>query len=420
MIDTIFLAVALAAWLTALLKARQLRAPERPAGLAWLCLFLLALGCAFIALSPGVERVESVLVPNLGRLLSNVCTMVASAAVLALLLCLTSAPNRVRSRVRLRMATVILACAALAGLFFSASATSPPGVPTGAFGGLVRTEPALNVYVVVYTAYLGAALTELLLLCWRYGRHARRPFLRSGLRVVSGGCLLGLVYLADKLWELLDVWTRPGAASDARCRSAFMPVVHCGLQVGLPAIAVLVILAGVTLPWWAPAAVAPWRFLARHRAHRRLHPLWAALYEVAPEIALTSPSSASDRYGPDATFALHRRVFEIHDGALATLAYRRHEVRDAALAEAEKAGLTGMRLEATVEAAVLAAAIADKRNGARPLAEAAYGDWARADLVDFRHALRWWRLVAREFTRSPVVATVVARTHMAASTGGIR
>jgi hypothetical protein len=96
--------------------------------------------------------------------------------------------------------------------------------------------------------------------------------------------------------------------------------------------------------------------------------LWSALYEVTPEIALDpAESEFLDRLRiRDLDFRLYRRVIEIRDGRLALRSFLDADVARRARKEALKSGLDGGRVEAAVEARVLAAGVENARQHRAP------------------------------------------------------
>jgi hypothetical protein len=263
-----------------------------------------ALGAALVLLAPASQAVESQLWPSLGRLASNVATMIAAYGVSLLVDALTTsdADRRARS-VRARALPLGVAVVVLVASFFAAG-TLRQGL--GLFGGLYRSHPTLVVYALTYSLYLGYALFDVGRLAARAVLPAR-GLLRAGLVLMTFGCVLGLAYLAHKVVEVgREVFT--GQPAEAFCSGPFATV-SCTLAVGTPAVSVLMIIVGLCIP--AVGTALAW--LRDLRAYRRLRPLWAALVEARPEIAF----SPGDEVPEKLRFQLYRRVIEIRDGILA-------------------------------------------------------------------------------------------------------
>ncbi|TMQ92732.1 hypothetical protein ETD83_26695 [Actinomadura soli] len=316
MIDLVFWTVAAAALLAAGWKARGLRGPDPPPGLGATCLLLVSIGLALVLISHGVQRVENAIFPNLGRLLSNLCTTVAAFAALAHLLSVTRPREEARARIRRWLVALLAAVSAMTGLFVS----SPLPPVIGDFGSQYGDHPALVGYIVIYTVFMGWAFTGLAVLTVRYASPAARPALRTGLRIVTVGCVLVIIYLVEKTAMVVTQWLRldplvPG--HDRPCPSPLHPP-GCAFAVGLPLLAALAITLGITLPAWGPPAVAPVRWLRYWRTYRRLNPLWTALSAAMPQIVL--PRSGRDRFSY--RYGVHRRVVEIRDALLLLRPYR--------------------------------------------------------------------------------------------------
>ncbi|NJQ05140.1 MAB_1171c family putative transporter [Streptomyces lonarensis] len=128
---------------------------------------------------------------------------------------------------------------------------------------------------------------------------------RVGLRILTLAGAVGAVWTA---WGLSDIVS---TAATGRQPLGEHPVATL-----LSAVTALLVLAGTTVTLWGgPLAATGRRWQARRR-HRALGPLWRALHEATPEIAL---APAPERLRPGwrtAEFALYRRVIEIHDGLL--------------------------------------------------------------------------------------------------------
>lgn len=244
--------------------------------------------------------------PNIARLLGNALTVAASWSIQAFLWRLNAPDDRVRRPIQagglvLLAALLIMTVCFLRIPFAREDAelvTSYPAVP--AFLG----------YRLAFLAYLGGALVNVARLTWRYAREARLPLLRLGLRLVAGGALVGLLYVAhEAFWVLaarLGVPLLPASALVSRL---------------LMAGAIGVMLLGSTLPSWGPRVGLDtlWRWLAAYRSLVRLYPLWRDLCLALPDIALVPPSTPLvDRLDlRDVPFRLCRRVVEIRDGLLA-------------------------------------------------------------------------------------------------------
>jgi hypothetical protein len=141
-----------------------------------------------------------------------------------------------------------------------------------------------------------------------------------------------------------------------------------------------------------------------YRAHRELYPLWSALREISPEIALDpAPSEFYDRLRVrDLDFRLYRRIIEIRDGRLALRPFFDADVARHAREDALRSGLTDGDVEAAVEARVLAAGIEsarEKRQPANVLAASQDGG------KDFMSEVEWLVRVVRMSPASDLSAS---------------
>ncbi|UNO43025.1 MAB_1171c family putative transporter [Streptomyces sp. MST-110588] len=403
MVNALFLSIAAILLLAALYKARPLLGRPRPQGLGALCGFLTAMAASLIFLTPLAGDALSHVTPKLGRLLGNCTTLAAATCISILLLRFNEEPPQADRKAGRRLVSLAAAVCALAVLFLASPRNEAPGSPT--FGELPRTEPLLNVYVLVFTVHLGAAIVDLLRQTLRYSRHAPRAALRYGLRIIAFGCGLGTIYIAYKVVHVAALWADTAwLPAEQICTSLVTPVT-CTFSVGLPAACSLIVVSGILLPAIGPALAWPWRRARLWHLHRGVRPLWAALSDAVPEIRLTATDG---RYAAaDPEFRLYRRVIEIRDGVLALRPHRSEEVRRAAEAALRAEGVQGRRLEAGVEAAVLAAAL-DARRGGRPAAHPVSAQDAtltRPELNNLIDEARWLRLVSRAL-RAPGTAPV--------------
>ena len=131
------------------------------------------------------------------------------------------------------------------------------------------------------------------------------------------------------------------------------------------------------------------------RALRRLMPLQSALCDAIPEAA--SIVVPSGRHA--ARIRLYQRVIEIRDAALMLRPYRDPEVASAAALVARAAGITGDELAATIEAAVLAAAVCVRNAGRPALNSAGSTGVAPALGLGLRSEADWLAAVSRAFAR---------------------
>jgi hypothetical protein len=178
------------------------------------------------------------------------------------------------------------------------------------------------------------------------------------LRLIAIGCAFGLLYVAGKLGYLIAVLL--GLSPDPEVESAVARM--------LAVIGGVFVLAGSLAPAVYPRWLRAARLVETYRAHRKLYPLWSALHQVTPEIALDpAGSERRDRLRlRDLDFRLYRRVIEIRDGRLALRPFLDADVAQRAREDALESGLDDDDVEAAVEARVLAAGVENARQHRTP------------------------------------------------------
>jgi uncharacterized protein DUF6545 len=214
---------------------------------------------------------------------------------------------------------------------------------------LEPASPWVFEYIVAYAVAQLPVYAGIMWLGLRYARLADTAVLRVALHMVAAGTALASLYLVNK--SVLSASYR-FAFDDEFGGSFFASKLT-------PTVANLLVIVGAVLP----AAVTG---LGRHRRYRQLGPLWRALYRVDPAIALDPPAVPDFLMLGRIRLRLYRRVIEIRDGLLALRPYRDPAVATAARERANRAGLHGARLDAAVEAAVVAAALRARADGRPP------------------------------------------------------
>ncbi|MEV7556431.1 MAB_1171c family putative transporter [Streptomyces sp. NPDC089795] len=368
------------------------RGGHRPTGTWAMAALLTSFALAFASYAPAVERAVESVVPHVARLLSNTFTLTAATSVLAFLFQLNLERERAHRQIRLRVIALAICVAGMTAFFLAEQLSG-------------RNPLLYACYVLIYISYLGYTAKDFLLQTWAQSKRSTRRSQRWGLRTTSVGCGFALAYAAYKLFALVSIGLGLGLVPDhARCSTPLTPV-RCTFSVTAPAVAVLLITVGLTLP----ALLWPVSQLRRRRWERNsftaLEPLWREVTAAVPEVVLdpgrTEAEAEADSH--DLDFHLHRRVIEINDCVLALRRYRRTAVRDLALAEVARRGAADTpEGDAEVEAAVIAAAVHAKRSGL-PLdgdeAPPAAGTHSRKG--DLQAETAWLLLVAEAFARRP-------------------
>lgn len=320
-----------------------------------LCLSLLSLAAALTSQLPSAYfwLGDVAGVPNIAVPVGHALVLIAAWAATAVLIYSTDSRIAARSKVRRRLVSVIGADLLMFLLFF----VSPRRPQTLQYVALYGQETLVTAYYLVYLTMLGIGAADIGRLCWRYAMRARRELLRVGLHLIALSAVDAILYVGYKgvfvLNRRLALHLPLGMESD----------VSRGLMVG----GTLLVLAGTTVFFWG-SQVGLSSISTRYRAYRsyrRLFPLWKALYEVTPSIALYPPSTPllDALTFHDLDFRLHRRVIEISDGWLAVRPYVDARLASQARAAAQGQGLVGLDLAAAEEAAILAAGVAAKASG---------------------------------------------------------
>jgi hypothetical protein len=273
------------------------------------------------------------------------------------------------------------------------------------------TAPFMLEYRVLYLAYLGLAVINIVRHSWHYAGMADRPSLALGLRFVAIGGLLGSGYVAHESLR--------AAALTVGMHSAILE--SDTLTRVLIASSVALMVAGVTMPAWGPRFLIPalYERLSGYRSYRQLYPLWKALYRANPEIALLRPRSAlvDALMIRDLDFRLYRRIVEIRDGSLALRPYFDSRVIEQARELSRAAELPDDERLATIEAASIAAALQARmydqpaRVGNSP-APPSFESHGGADVASEAEVLV---RVARCYRRSPIVRAILVETKGRAS-----
>jgi hypothetical protein len=218
----------------------------------------------------------------LGRLLSNLATMVAAYGIEVTVAEISGGRGRGR---RTRLAALGAALVVLTATFFATS-DLPTGL--GLFDELYRTHPTLVVYVVAYTCYLGFAVVDIGVVSAGTIR-ASGGALRTGLALLIVACVFALAYLVGKIVSTLHDLRIPDPVA-LSCRGPFSTV-GCSLDVGFPAVSVLLIVLGLSIPALPGAA----RAITDSRTRRALSPLRRRLIQRFPDVVRLDATGTTTR-----------------------------------------------------------------------------------------------------------------------------
>lgn len=368
----------------------------------WLTLFALALALTvrlptvYLAL----DRLTGI--PNLALLFEHSLVLIAAWAVQEFLFHLNYPGGQARRGARIHDWLLLGALVAMSCLF----ALAPVDQEELDFWRRYAETPFVLEYRLVYLAALGAGLANEMRLSWRYAALSSRVTLRVGLRLVATGGLVGLGYVSH---EAFYVISRRAGLTYPLDRPELVREVLIAGAIGLTVV-------GSTMPAWGTRVGIPamTRWLANYRAYRRLYPLWLALQQADPEIALMPPQSAlADALSiRELGFRLCRRVIEIWDGRLALRPYLDPQAEEYARALCHQTGVPDHEAPAQVEAATLAAALWFKKQGWAAAQEAAIPPALGGPGMDtMENEIVFLVKVAHHFEHSPIVRAVL--THLA-------
>lgn len=263
-------------------------------------------------------------------------------------------------------------------LLFASAATvvwrsSPGALRAAPAEWLNRSEGGASVFVLVVSGYIGGVAAMALRWSLVYSVVAIRRNLRMALRILSVAMVAELCACAFKVLAVLTQLLFPGALA----RSAF------GLDAGVLGVVnqvwyvttlfgVWTLVGGVTHPVTVELVGRVAAVFARRSVYRELGPLWEALHDAFPELALPPASewwwNRSSCIRPWRARAYYRRVIEIRDGLVRLTPYYALGVERAAREAGAAEGVEGRELDIRAGAAVVAAAL-ERRAGDRPADE---------------------------------------------------
>ncbi|WP_194817919.1 MAB_1171c family putative transporter [Nocardia sp. XZ_19_385] len=402
-------ACVLIAFLALLLRLPALIRKPEP-GLVALCLYFVSLMFTFgLSIPPVFVAVSKGLgVPNLAGMLTQCCALAAGVVQQLVVLAWSSPWEEAKRRIRRRLAFSALVIVAMSVLF----ALSVPQMTTRPHTFAVDSAqiPTYQAYLVLYLSCYALTLVETGRLCWRYSGEVEPGSLRRGLRVAAIGSAFGLMYVGARAADII-------APHLGGTGHPWEPLARIGA-----AGAAILMMLGWSLPTWAPPLSGAWAQVGRYRSYLRLGPLWRAVVDVLPGIALASPdSSGPARWSPrQLDFRLYRRMVEIRDARIQLQRFYSPTVATAARTHAHSEGLSLLEVEAVVEAANLAAAIEKKRADEAPLPVVdSEFDQPEQTGESLHEEQQWLLLVADAFARSPVVADVLASLRRAPSSSEV-
>ncbi|MEU0857449.1 MAB_1171c family putative transporter [Streptomyces griseofuscus] len=273
--------------------------------------------------------------------------------------------SRPAEQARRRGRHLLLAAAAvIAGMAVLFVLLTPNSQRPTDFSLYYAHDPAYQAYVLLYFGTYTVAEVYLTVACWKHARTAATRSIDIGLRLVSVGAAITLVYSAIRIGAVVGADT--GFSVDRYNNLAWA----CGdLGATLTQI-------GYFLPVIAIHASAVYAFTGEHRAYARLDRLWTILVQVDPSVVLQEhhPQGEYLRRRESIHFPLIRRRTEIRDGQMSLRPYLSPAARHEAEAQRRREGLSGDKLAAAVTADQLRHALILHRQG-KPVPEPAeYAD----------------------------------------------
>jgi hypothetical protein len=255
--------------------------------------------------------------PHTAGLVTGVSVLGLTAAQQYLLIHWTYPPEMARDKMRRRFFFWAVVLAAYVGTYL----VFGPGQQQFHYFYLENARKIWQApYLVLYVLACIVGQVDVVRHCRRYAKIANRAWLRRGMLTAAVGGVFIMVYCAVRVADLV-------AEPFGIDMHALEPVAWTFGDAGT-----LLSLFGWVLPVLGPRLSLLAQWCRDYRTYRRLYPLWRALYEEVPEIALgPPPSQFSDMLRlRDMGFWLHRRVIEIQD-ALRALRLRTSDGSSAGL-----------------------------------------------------------------------------------------
>lgn len=390
---TIFPACALFAWIFVLSDGRRLptirREPERLT--VWLMFLAFALVFT-IGSSPLRRHLDGFAgVTEFSTWLLQSLVTAYSLAALALLELWNYEPARARRRVVGSTTAVAGVLVVMAALFFLSNTVHAGNHD---FVHWYGSSAYFDAYLVLYLVTFTATNVEIARLCRRFARVMTRCWLRTGLRTTAVGALVSLVYVADRLMDI--VVARMGI---------YLPAADMVAQAGAGFGSMLVMI-GLSMHMWGPRASELAHRRRRMRLYRQLYPLWVALYARDPGISLEAASADSSRWrrmtdrrrGFD--YRVSRRVIEVRDGLLALRPYLDKEIARSAREAATGLVIPAEELAAVIEAHMIRAVLTTSEHGG-PRPKQPYPVPMNNEPADLDAELAWLSTVSKHFDVTP-------------------
>lgn len=404
--EVVTASLAFTCWVMTVVKVRDLIRRPADRALRYLCVVLMSITLA-LTLQPVAWKLDQwTAVLDLGRVLANCLTLAAVAAGRAMLVTVAS-PDESARRARRPLYWALVWVAAIVGLLVvmpPAYDLADPYVRSREYYYATAT-PAAAPYGLVYLICLGWACVYLALSTMGYARVAGRPLVRVGMRLISAGVLFAGGYVVVKVAAMV------AASVHAPTYLFDRLIIVCY------SCAIVAVLIGSTIASWGPR-VGLDRLLDAFLAWndcRRLRPLWQAVYEAVPQIALLPhPGSPALRR--------IRLTVEILDGYVLLGGWISPDDEHVARAVVRGRARSVVDSAAEVEAMLLTFAIDRRRAGQpphgqtpawpSPLPAAVSGDKASTGAMQVQHLARVAKAMSRAGRHArPLPAAEARRPH---------
>lgn len=366
------------------------KAPDNPV-LRSLCATLACAALGFVAATPAIYLPVSTALglDNLGKLVVHGSLIAFSVCVQRMLIMWNDPPEIALPRARRRVIAGVVVLLVMVVLLTLAPVHDSTAEH---FAETYATTPFIAEYLLLYVTAVGTGLAEIARLCWRFAKVAGRPWLVRGLHLTAVGAAITLGYCVTK--GIYVVCRNVGIRLDLLADSSSVFAALGGALVSL----------GLVLPALGPRLSATARWFGHLRAYHQLFPLWLAVYDAMPDIALDPPKHPKiARWRLNKLhYRLYRLVIEIRDGRHALREHLNSDIADGARSLAAKAGATGEQQQAAAEAAMLRAALTAVGQGTE---SASTDDLPEQQTPiggsDHVGELAWFVLVARAFNHPP-------------------
>ncbi|MFF5443921.1 MAB_1171c family putative transporter [Streptomyces sp. NPDC012888] len=294
------------------LAAFAYRLPDlvrRPHDIAlWaLCVYFLCSGISFLVDLDLLRLHISAFfgLPNITSLITQVAVVVLTAAQQVVLVHWSAPPDRARRMARNRVLFFGTALVVLVVASFVAGPVSHSETATSTI--LLSIQNAdYALYMTFYLVICAVGQFETVRLSLRFTKVVGRQWLKVGMLTVTVGASLILVYCVTRGIQI------------AGTRLHYDAAVLDPIQWTCGSVGALLQVTGWTIPSWGIHVTKALGWFRSYRAYLRLRPLWWALHQATPDIALDPPRSWPRELVPprDPHYRLYRRVIEIRDGQL--------------------------------------------------------------------------------------------------------